>query len=74
MSAWKAADATRILLTSATWRELRMQLLRCSSRSSLELVEQRYDNGDVVVRLAQPGDRDAGEDILGYYNDREKAP
>ena len=65
-----SADTTRIRLTKATLRELRLVLLGYSSPFSveLELVEQRYRNGDVVVRLARPDRLERGEYILGTYN------
>jgi hypothetical protein len=57
----------RIHLTKPMLRELRLQLLGYSSPFSveLELVEERYDSGDIVVRLARPDKRERGEIILG---------
>jgi hypothetical protein len=62
-------SCTTIRLTPPMLRELRMQLLKRGSFSAeLELVEQRYDNDDVVVRLAGPGTQEQGDPILGAYN------
>jgi hypothetical protein len=65
---------TRIRLTRPMLRELRLRLLEYASPFSveLELVEQRYDNGDVVVRLARPDKRERGEIILGAYKVERK--
>ena len=62
---------TRIRLTRPVLRELRLALLVYSSpfSSELELVEETYDNGDVVVRLARPDRPQEGERILGCHND-----
>lgn len=70
------SSPTRILLTRPILRELRMTLLGYASPFSveLELVEQRYENGDVVVRLARHDRRDAGETILGAYNEHDREP
>lgn len=59
--------AVRVLLTPRVLTELRLALLGYGSplSFSLELVEERYDNGDVVVRLGQPDKRERGERILG---------
>ena len=61
---------TRVRLTRKMLRELRLALLGYSSPFGveLELVEQRYVNGDVVVRLARPDKPSRGELILGAYN------
>jgi len=66
-----SSTTTRIRLTKPVLRELRFQLLRHASPFSveLELVEERHDNGDVVVRLARPDRRDRGETILGAYTE-----
>jgi hypothetical protein len=55
-------------------RELRLALLGSASPFSvdLELVEERYENGDVVVRLARPDEPTRGELILGAYNTGER--
>lgn len=65
-----APGIRRILLTKKVLRELRLQLLAYRSPFSVEfeLVEQRYSNGDVVVRLGRPDKPDGGELILGAYN------
>jgi hypothetical protein len=61
---------TRVRLTQKMLRELRLALLSYSSPFSveLELVEQRYSNGDIVVRLARPDKPSRGELILGTYS------
>ena len=70
------AQLARILLTKPVLRELRLALLGYSSpfRFELELVEERYDNGDVVIRLARPDRPQLGERILGCHNERRDAP
>jgi hypothetical protein len=59
----------RVRLTRKMLRELRLALLGYSSPFSIELeiVEEHYDNGDVVVRLARPDKPTRGELILGTY-------
>jgi hypothetical protein len=64
-------SCTTIRLTPPMLRELRMQLLMQGAMSrDLELVEQCYDNGDVVVRLGDAAQDAVGreETILGAYN------
>ncbi len=68
-----ASATTRIRLRPAILSELRMRLLTTSLSSGLELVEQTYSNGEVVVRLARPDRREAGETILGAYNEGQAA-
>lgn len=64
----------RIRLPRGVLRELRLALLSYSSPFSveLELVEERYENGDVVVRLARPDKPERGELILGCYRASEE--
>ncbi len=59
-------------LTPPMLRELRLALLVDPISVDLELVEERYDNADVVVRLARPDKRTRGERILGAYNTGER--
>jgi len=56
-------------------RELRLALLSYTSPISveLELVEERYENDDVVVRLARPDKPERGEIILGAYKPKRSA-
>ena len=62
----------RIRLTRQMLRELRLQLLALGSPFSVELdlIEERYPNGDVVVRLGRPDKPTWGENILGVRNVR----
>lgn len=62
------ASLVRILLAPAILRELRMQLLTVSIAADLELVEQAYPNGDIVVRLRYREKPERGEIILGAYH------
>lgn len=68
-----APGIRRILLTRPMLRELRLRLLEYASPIGveLELVEQRYDDGGVVVRLARPDKPERGEIILGTYDARK---
>jgi len=70
-----AASLHRVRLTPKMLRELRMALLAYGSpfTSELELVEQRYGNGDVVVRLARPDKPQSGELILGHRTEGQQA-
>ncbi len=67
-------DVRRVRLTAKMLRELRLALLTYTSPLSieLELVEERYGNGDVVVRLARPDKLERGELILGGYKTGEQ--
>ena len=65
------ASVVRVLLPVDALRELRHQTLITGTNPlsrDLELVEQRWENGDVVLRLADPANEDDGERILGAYN------
>jgi len=64
-----APGVLRVRLTQKMLRELRLALLAYASPFSIELdlVEERYCNGDVVVRLARPDTPERGETILGSY-------
>ncbi len=66
------ANILRIRLTRQMLRELRLQLLALGSPFSVELdlIEERYPNGDVVVRLGRPDKPSWGENILGVRNVR----
>jgi hypothetical protein len=68
-----AAATLCVRLTRPILRELRLRLLEYASPFGveLELVEQRFDNGDVVVRLARPDRPEWDQVILGAYNVRE---
>ena len=68
------SGTTRIRLTKAVLKELRLALLGDAPLAAeLELVEQRHDNGDVVVRLGRPDKPERGERILGAYNNGRQA-
>ena len=66
------ANTLRIRLTRQMLRELRLQLLALGSPFSVELdlIEEQYPNGDVVVRLGRPDKPTWGENILGVRNIR----
>jgi hypothetical protein len=66
---------TRIRLTKPMLRELRLRLLEYASPFNVEpeLIEERYENGDVVVRLARPDKPARGEIILGAYKSKQRA-
>ena len=70
--AFRSDGIRRIRLTKPVLRELRLALLAHSSHE-LDLVEQRFDNGDVVIRLGRPDRPASGERILGAYNTRKRA-
>ena len=61
---------TQIRLTRKTLSELRMALLGEYAWLSVELdlVEERYPNDDVVVRIGRPDRPERGERILDAYN------
>jgi len=70
-----AASLNRVRLTPKMLRELRMALLTYTSPFTieLELVEERYKNGDVVGRLARPDTPQSGELILGHRTEEQPA-
>jgi hypothetical protein len=67
---------TRIRLTRPTLKALRLALLSHGSPFTveLELVEERFSNGDVAVRLARPDKPEDGERVLGVYRREEQLP
>ncbi len=73
MLAAVSLDVRRLRLTPKMLRELRLALLAQTFTSELELVEERYANGDVVVRLGQPGKPQDGEIVLGHRSEAEQA-
>jgi hypothetical protein len=60
------APTVTIRLTRPMLRELRVQLLTSTIDVELELVEETYPEGDVVVRLRRPDKPTRGEIILGH--------
>lgn len=73
MHAAVSLDVRRLRLTPKMLRELRLALLTQTFTSELELVEERYANGDVVVRLGQPKKPQDGELVLGHRSEAEQA-
>jgi len=73
MLAAVSLDVRQLRLTAKMLRELRLALLAQTFTSELELVEERYANGDIVVRLGQPDKPQDGELILGHRNEGQQA-
>lgn len=66
-----ASPVRRVRLTPAMLRELRLALLVRTLKAELELVEELYLNGDVVVRLGNPDKPQDGELILGHRSEAQ---
>lgn len=64
-----APGTRRVRLPARILRHLRMALLTYAApgEAALELIEERYEDGLVQVRLARPDGPRRGERILGSY-------